>query len=279
VTKFGVIIPICIIAVSGCALQDGAEVTSDATVASIPVLDSERLAPMSETDLSKSQPKAEPIRPPSMDDIRRLQMRLREFGFDPGPVDGVTGAKTKAAFQRLKTGCARLEPLPMGVQETSGPLNRDETIKLQSQLRSAGFNPGPVDGIFGKKTKSVIAQLPSGCLMAKELNGRLELAANPAKNQSPGAAAAEAAKAPVVQPPATAMVQTEAQRILAENTPARSQEEIRILQLRLRDAGFDPGPFDGVMRQKTKLALQHYEESQRNRKVKTGLTANTSGQY
>ena len=276
-TKFSAIIPICILTVSGCALHDEPEMTTEASVVSLPVVESERVPPMSDGERSKAQLTTEPIRTASMDDIRRLQMRLRELSFDPGPVDGVAGAKTKAAFQRLQAGCTKLEPLgkklPIAAQEKFGSFNRDETIKIQSQLRAAGFAPGPVDGIFGNKTKAVLSQVQSGCLMAKDLNGSLELASGPTKRQLPIAASTEALKTPATQQPAMALDRTGAQQ------PARSQEETRILQLRLRDAGFDPGPFDGVMGQKTRSALQQYEESQRNKKVKTSLTTNISGQY
>jgi peptidoglycan hydrolase-like protein with peptidoglycan-binding domain len=48
----------------------------------------------------------------------------------------------------------------------------------------------------------------------------------------------------------------------------------------LRDAGFDPGPFDGVMGPKTKRALERYEESQRAGKIKASLTSTSiRGQY
>ena len=204
-TKFSAIIPICILTVSGCALYDEPELTTDATVVSLPVVESERVPPMPDGEHSKAQPTAEPIRTASMDDIRRLQMRLRELSFDPGPVDGVAGAKTKAAFQRLQAGCAKLEPLseklPSPAQEKVGSFNRDETIKIQSQLRAAGFAPGPVDGIFGNKTKTVLSQVQSGCLMAKNLNGRLEWASGATKVQLPIAASADVLKTPATQQP------------------------------------------------------------------------------
>jgi peptidoglycan hydrolase-like protein with peptidoglycan-binding domain len=277
VTRFSAIISICILTVSGCALHDEPELTTEAAVVSLPVVESERMPPMPDGERSKAQPATEPILTASMDDIRRLQMRLRELSFDPGPVDGVAGAKTKAAFQRLQAGCMKLEPLgeklPIAAQEKVGLFNRDETIKIQNQLRAAGFAPGPVDGIFGNKTKAVLSQVQSGCLMAKNLNGRLEWASGPTKMQIPVAASADVLKTPATQQRSMALARTEAQQ------PARSQEEIRILQLRLRDAGFDPGPFDGVMGQKTRSALQQYEESQRGKKVKTSLTTNMSGQY
>jgi peptidoglycan hydrolase-like protein with peptidoglycan-binding domain len=59
----------------------------------------------------------------------------------------------------------------------------------------------------------------------------------------------------------------------------RPQEDIRILQLRLRDAGYDPGPFDGVMGPKTKLALQQMQASQRRGKAKNTVKAGIGVQY
>jgi peptidoglycan hydrolase-like protein with peptidoglycan-binding domain len=60
---------------------------------------------------------------------------------------------------------------------------------------------------------------------------------------------------------------------------AQTNEEIRILQLRLRDAGFDPGPFDGIMGQKTRSALQQYEASQRGKKTKVSLTTEDAASH
>jgi peptidoglycan hydrolase-like protein with peptidoglycan-binding domain len=40
-------------------------------------------------------------------------------------------------------------------------------------------------------------------------------------------------------------------------------EKIRQEQLRLRDAGFDPGPIDGILGPKTKAAMQRYQKSLR----------------
>jgi peptidoglycan hydrolase-like protein with peptidoglycan-binding domain len=111
--------------------------------------------------------------------------------------------------------------------------------------------------------------------MAEEFQGALE--------QIPRAANLENRMAPP----------TEALKPLTASMPARnesikqtaivqpgSQDEIRILQLRLRDAGFDPGPFDGIMGVKTKAALGQYEASQRTRTIKTSLTTTKmSGQY
>ena len=105
--------------------------------------------------------------------------------------------------------------------------NRDDTVKLQSQLRGAGFDPGPVDGIFGNKTKSLVVQLPSSCLMAKELNGRLDNASRAAKSETNIVTPAQAGKA--------APLRQDAPGYATAAQPARAQEDVRILQLRLRE--------------------------------------------
>jgi peptidoglycan hydrolase-like protein with peptidoglycan-binding domain len=134
------------------------------------------------------------------DDIRLMQVRLKDAGFDVGAVDGVYGPKTKTAWLRFQAGCtmvndwsATLEnqtqisgriPSPMPASERqlqSAPLpspqatdslkelggqtkavdrspRREEVRLLQLQLKAAGFDPGPVDGMLGPKTKSALEQ-------------------------------------------------------------------------------------------------------------------------
>ncbi|MGE5218674.1 MAG: peptidoglycan-binding domain-containing protein [Chloroflexota bacterium] len=285
-TRVSLIIPICITFASGCALFSGAEMEGDKPPVSTPVIEN---VTASVEPATRAPARVDALAPPprtlSQDDIRRLQMRLREIGLDPGPVDGVAGPRTKNAFRRLLGGCARVAPLAdkfsagstqiaSGGSATVELPSRAETLALQTQLRSAGFNPGPADGIFGSRTKAAVAQLHAGCLFAKEFDGLSDESLRTAGNV-----------APVTKPTGIASVRLESQSIespkrpLASSSPA-PHEEIRILQLRLRDAGFDPGPFDGVMGPKTKLALAQYEASQSGKKIKTSLiTKSISGQY
>jgi peptidoglycan hydrolase-like protein with peptidoglycan-binding domain len=277
VTKFGVIIPICIMAASGCSLNDTPQVTTETSVVSSPASEGERIQPVAEVEVAPKPAAVEP-RSASVEDIRRLQVRLRELSFDPGPVDGIAGGKTKGAFARLQAGCAKLEPLsetvPIALNGTAVLPNRDDTSKIQRELRKAGFDPGPVDGIFGIKTKSVISRLEASCAMAKEL--RLDV-----PSRAAGGVFTREASKPTGLPSATAALPSPAAKPTLVNQTGQGREEIRILQLRLRDAGFDPGPFDGVMGQKTKLALEQYEASKRNKKTKTSLMTSdiNGGQY
>jgi peptidoglycan hydrolase-like protein with peptidoglycan-binding domain len=41
--------------------------------------------------------------PPSTDEIQLVEVRLKDAGFDPGPIDGLLGPRTKAAIQRYRT--------------------------------------------------------------------------------------------------------------------------------------------------------------------------------
>lgn len=287
-TKMNLIIPICVTIVSGCAILDGSDVETDKPILSAPVIDKE--TSLEPAVVVAQEPvvvaRATPAAPRKLgpDEIRRLQTRLREIGFDPGPVDGVAGQRTRRAFERLQSGCANAAPVvekvsAAGTAPRTGNAKyafptRPETLALQTQLRAAGFDPGPADGIFGNRTKAALVQLQTGCLLAKEFDGSLNDGVYTVNNSAAVGAPTETANASAKTQPSDAQPAEGAAQL------SEPQEEIRILQLRLRDAGFDPGPFDGVMGPKTRLALEQYEASQSGKKIKTSLwTKAISGQY
>jgi hypothetical protein len=121
----------------------------------------------------------------SKDEIRLFQVRLKTVGFDPGPPDGLMGPKTEKALLRFQSACAALSDVlggaemetvwnVAGMQATkpSTPVNqtsnkKDEIRTLQTRMKAAGLDPGPIDGVMGIKTKSLLLATQSGCSKLK----------------------------------------------------------------------------------------------------------------
>lgn len=274
--KSNLVIAVSVLLASGCALMENPPSESEPSAIVAPLAEPQAPA----VPMLVESPKAETIAPRNftVDEVRQIQMRLREAGFDPGPADGVAGARTKAALERYQAGCDKSKTLLDGFDGAGAPLktapDRQENQAIQLQLRHAGFDPGPADGIFGTRTRKTIAQLKTNCPLFNEAAVLLNDPGSPLERKAVVETASTAAP---VKARAVSASATEASR--AASAP-QSKEEIRILQLRLRDAGFDPGPFDGVMGPKTIAALQQYEASDRVKKTKASLrTTQVNGQY
>ena len=54
------------------------------------------------------------------DEVRIVQVRLKDAGFDPGTVDGISGPDTRAAVARFRSGCGALKAMAPAVLETAG---------------------------------------------------------------------------------------------------------------------------------------------------------------
>jgi peptidoglycan hydrolase-like protein with peptidoglycan-binding domain len=100
------------------------------------------------------------------DAVKLAQTRLKDRYYDPGPVDGLFGAKTvKAAkWYQADRGLAadgvvgartwaRLDP-PTVRKGSRG----DAVRMLQRLLGDYGYDPGPIDSDFGDKTEDAVKQ-------------------------------------------------------------------------------------------------------------------------
>ena len=100
-----------------------------------------------------------------------LKFRGGKGEFDPGSVDGIFGAKTKAMvikFQKSKDLSAdgivgqktwqTIDfPWPGTIGEFLKEGSKGEPVKkLQQALKNKGFDPGSTDGVFGTKTKATV---------------------------------------------------------------------------------------------------------------------------
>ena len=280
-TKDGLILPLCFLLVSGCALSEAPEMPSQQSVVASAVTERQSVPSPVANDLG-NQPNEQTLvsKTYTPEELRRLQVDLKELGFDPGPADGVVGNKTKIALQRLQAGCAQVNALVENPSNRDGSMSektytRAEILKMQADLRRAGFYIGSADGIFGSRTGTVVTHLRRLCPAMPEyaslLAGQVEVVkpgtVEPSRARSTAAASV------------AAPLRVEAVKTVGAPPPATTQEEIRVLQLRLRDAGFDPGTFDGVMGPKTEKALQDHQAAHRAGKIKASLTTGISSFY
>ena len=195
-------------------------------------------------------------KPLSKQEIRKIQARLKAAGFDPGPVDGILGPKTRSVLLRVQAGCTIINELvatadgeifaPAAETQASeltgsaNTLSKAEIQLLQKRLKAAGFDPGPADGIVGARTRSALSRCKSGCTALNDLSGTSD---KPVLGQITE-----------IQPPRTSV---SAKPRASVNTVFKNQE-IRLAQERLKAAGFDPGPIDGRFGPQTKSALEKY---------------------
>jgi peptidoglycan hydrolase-like protein with peptidoglycan-binding domain len=114
-------------------------------------------------------------------DVRQLQKVLKAVGYDPGGIDGVFGRLTAAAvkaFQnarglavdgvvgsRTRGSIAKALDVAQHSQalDPYGPILRpgargSEVKDIQSVLRAAGFDPGPIDGVYGPMTTAAVSR-------------------------------------------------------------------------------------------------------------------------
>jgi peptidoglycan hydrolase-like protein with peptidoglycan-binding domain len=117
---------------------------------------------------------AEPVLKKGSNDpaVHDLQEGLKALGYDPGPIDGIFGAKTESAVKKFQQ--AREIPVD-GVVGRVTWINIDEADqshpvlkagstglpvrRLQSRMSAVGYNTGGVDGRLGAKTEAAVKKL------------------------------------------------------------------------------------------------------------------------
>ena len=108
--------------------------------------------------------------------VRAVQQQLSREGWEPGPIDGLYGPRTKAAVTRFQAAArigvdgivgpqtrgaikhAHNEPLRRGAGFAQ-PEGSPRVRSLQVGLRKRGLRPGPVDGLFGPRTEAAVQRL------------------------------------------------------------------------------------------------------------------------
>lgn len=100
--------------------------------------------------------------------VEELQTKLKMLGYNPGPVDGKIGFRTRGAVKEFQ-GEYGLKVTGYVDKRTWAELNRVYEInvlslekidvkQIQTALKNAGFEPGPIDGKLGPRTKRAIKE-------------------------------------------------------------------------------------------------------------------------
>ena len=110
---------------------------------------------------------AAPAPPPKAPNLRLVQSLLEYLDWNPGPVDGRPGLRTRNAisgFQRSHSAAATgevdgglLVTLVAEVKQSFGRNTIADTRLVQRLLVTKGFNPGDTDGLVGPGTRAAIA--------------------------------------------------------------------------------------------------------------------------
>jgi peptidoglycan hydrolase-like protein with peptidoglycan-binding domain/DNA invertase Pin-like site-specific DNA recombinase len=115
-------------------------------------------------------------KPKGATQVREVQRTLQRQGWQPGPVDGLYGPRTKGAVTRFQSAArigvdgivgpqtrralthAQTEPLRRGAGFAQ-PDGSPRVRSLQVRLQKRGLRPGPVDGLFGPRTQAAVQRL------------------------------------------------------------------------------------------------------------------------
>ncbi len=108
-------------------------------------------------------------------------------------------------------------------------ISAEQIKRIQFHLKKAGFYSGSVDGIAGPRTQSAIRHFQSTCAALTDLITNSE-------------------------PTATQENSAMTTKVAVTTSKHRTTDAIRLIQLRMKDAGFKLGPIDGIDGPKTKSA-------------------------
>ncbi len=87
--------------------------------------------------------------------VATVQRMLAESGYDPGPADGFSGRKTRAAIRDYQA-MAGLEVDGMATDALVDHMLRETVRSVQRMLAVLGYDAGVIDGLAGGKTTTAI---------------------------------------------------------------------------------------------------------------------------
>lgn len=106
-----------------------------------------------------------------------------------------------------------------------------------------------------------------GCATLKDLmrpsDKEVSQQAAETRTSRPSAPGKQTPPASSPSPTARESVRNESSQVTSATNKVSGREQVRVVQERLKTAGFDPGPIDGILGARTKSALHKYQASRR----------------
>ena len=171
--------------------------------------------------------------------VKQLQQNLIGLGYLDGTADGSYGSKTRKAVEGFQA------EFGLKADGTAGEATQtaiyNAVVRLQVELKNAGYAPGTADGNFGSKTRKALEkfQKDEGLDITGEMNKATWAAMDRASTGIRGGAA------------------------------ARTAEQIKRMQQALIGLGYLSDKADGIYGSKTREAVRQYQKAY-------GLTADGS---
>lgn len=205
--------------------------------------------------------------------VQDVQGALAARGYDPGPADGLMGAKTVRAI-RLYQAQAGLKVDGEATQSLANHLRRETVATVQRLLAERGYDPGPADGFPGRKTRAAIREYQEQAGFKVDGNATDVLVDHILRETvraTQRLLAVLGYDAGVVDGLAgdktTAAIRIYQERngldVNGEASPELvdhlTRETVRSTQRLLAARGYDPGPVDGHPGRKTTAAIRDYQ--------------------
>ena len=171
--------------------------------------------------------------------VKQLQQNLIGLGYLDGSADGKYGNKTEKAVAAFQADFGLASDGNAGDATQAAVYNA--VVRLQVELKNAGYAPGTADGKFGGKTKKALIQYQKDSGL--DGTGQMDKATWTAMDRDSAGIRGGAA--------------------------ARTAEQVKLLQQALIGLGYLEGKADGIYGSKTREAVRQFQKAY-------GLTADGS---
>ena len=164
-------------------------------------------------------------------EVKQLQQNLIGLGYLDGSADGSYGSKTKTAVKKFQAEFG-LNPDGNAGEATQAAVE-NAVVRLQVELKNAGFAPGTPDGHFGSKTKTALKKYQKD--QGLQESGVADSATWKAMNKSSSG--------------------------IQAGVGAKTAAQIKQLQQALIGLGFLTGKADGAYGSKTREAVRSFQKA------------------